>query len=200
MAPVVSRLAAVGALCLVAGCGRSSATTPAAHRSTHVDSLIPRAEALRRFRAGIPPVDSLAGGVATRDALVRRYVRALEQRDTVALRRLLLTRSEFAYLYYPTNPQGLPPYDLNPDLMWFMLSTGSEKGLTRALAELGGRQLGYRGYGCDSVPSRQGANTVWGPCLVHLAPTGEDSGSQRLFGLIVERGGRYKFVSYANRR
>jgi hypothetical protein len=197
---VFSRLTGCAALCFLAACGRSSATTPAAHRPVHIDSLVPRAEALRRFRSGVPGVDSLSDGVTSRDALVREYVRAIEKRDTIVLRRLLLTRSEFAYLYYPTNPQGLPPYDLSPDLMWFMLSAGSEKGLTRALAELGGQRLGYTGYVCDSVASRQGANTVWGPCAVHLRPKGGHSTSQRLFGLIVERDGRYKFVSYANRR
>jgi hypothetical protein len=196
---VFSRLTGCAALCFLVACGRSSATTPAAHRPVHIDSLVPRAEALRRFRSGTPRVDSLSGGVTSRDALVRGYVRAIEQRDTLVLRRLLLTRSEFAYLYYPTNPQGLPPYDLSPDLMWFMLSAGSEKGLTRVLAELGGQRLGYTGYVCDSVASRQGANTVWGPCAVHLRPKGGDSTSQRLFGLIVERDGRYKFVSYANK-
>jgi hypothetical protein len=197
---VFARLLCVAVLCFLTGCGRSSATTPATPRSVHVDSLIPRAEALRRFRAGIPPLDSLSGGATSRDALVRGYIRALERRDTVVLRRLLLTRGEFGYLYYPSNPQGLPPYDLSPDLMWFMVSTGSEKGLTRALAELGGQRLGYTGYVCDSVPSRQGANTVWGPCAVQLHPKAKDTTSQRLFGLIVERDGRYKFVSYANRR
>jgi hypothetical protein len=196
---VFDRLLGVAGLCFLTACGRSSATTPAAHRSVHVDSLIPRAEALRRFRPGIPQVDSLSGGATSRDALVRGYIRAIERRDTVVLRRLLLTRDEFGYLYYPTNPQGLPPYDLSPDLMWFMLSTSSAKGLTRALAEVGGQRLGYTGYVCDSMPSRQGANTVWGPCTVQLHPKGRGATIQRLFGLIVERGGRYKFVSYANK-
>lgn len=194
-----SPLARCAVLCFLAACGRSSATTPAAHRPVHIDSLIPRAEALRRFQAGIPAVDSLSGGVTSRDALVREYVRAIETRDTMMLRRLLLSRSEFAYLYYPTNPQGLPPYDLSPDLLWFMLSTGSDKGLTRALVEFGGQRLGYGGYACDSVPSREGANTVWGPCGVRLRTQGGDSCVQRLSGLILERGGRYKFVSYANK-
>jgi hypothetical protein len=196
---VFSRLIRGAVLCLLAAWGRSSTTTPEAHRPVHIDSLVPRVEALRRFRESMPPVDSLAGGAAGRDALVRAYIRALERRDTVVLRRLLLTRSEFGYLYYPTNPQGLPPYDLSPDLMWFMLSTTSDKGLTRALAELGGQRLGYTGYLCDSVPSRQGVNTVWGPCTVQLHPKGRDATSERLFGLIVERDGRYKFVSYANK-
>jgi hypothetical protein len=196
---VFSRLASLAVLCFVAACGRSSATTPESHRPVHVDSLISREEALRRFRTGLTPAESLSGDVVSRDALVRRYVRSIEKRDTAELRRLLLTRSEFAYLYYPTNPQALPPYDLSPDLMWFMLSTGSEKGVSRTLSQFGGQRLGYGGYICDSVPSHQGANNVWGPCTVRLHPVGGDSISERLFGLIVERGGRYKFVSYARR-
>ena len=135
----------------------------------------------------------------SRDSLVRGFVHALETRDSAALGRMLLDRGEFAYLYYPTNPQGLPPYDLNPDLLWFMLTSGSDKGIGRALEKRGGRSMGFAGYSCDSVPSRQGRNVVWGPCVVrHLGASGNSEG-ERLFGLIIERDGRYKFVSYSNR-
>ena len=169
------------------------------HRSARVDTVVPREVALRRFQDASRRVESLAGGEPTREALVRAYIRALEQRDTVTLARLLLTRDEFAFLYYPTTPQGLPPYDLAPELMWFILSQGSERGLGRALQERGGSPLGYVSHRCDRTPSREGQNLVWGPCVVRRRLPDGRTGAERLFGLILERGGRYKFVSYANK-
>ncbi|MDP3909894.1 MAG: hypothetical protein Q8Q14_05850 [Gemmatimonadales bacterium] len=163
-----------------------------------IDSILPRDVAVARFRTGVPEVTALAGGAPTREALVRQFVEALERRDTAGLRELLLTRAEFAWLYYPTNPQGLPPYDLSPGLLWEMSSLNSAKGLRRALQEFGGTSLGYQGHVCDPQTSRQGANTVTGPCTVRLLH-GTSDREVRLFGLIVERGGRHKFVSYANK-
>ena len=186
-----------GALAL-SGCeGRGVHRSPETARATHVDSIVPRAEALRRFQARTAPVDTLAGGARSRGALVRNFVRAIEGRDTTALRRLVLDRSEFAYLYYPTAPQGLPPYDLPPDLLWFTLASGSAKGIARALESFGGRSLGMEGYHCDPTPSRQGDNLVWGPCRIERRAAGEEL-EVRLFGLILERAGRFKFVTYAN--
>jgi len=40
---------------------------------------------------------------------------------------------------------------------------------------------------------------VIGPCVVRRLTAQRDTIDERLFGLIVERGGRYKFTSYANK-
>jgi hypothetical protein len=165
----------------------------------HVDSAIPRDEELRRFRSGLIEPAELAGGARSRDALVQSYVSALERGDTAALTALAITQAEFAYLYYPTNPQARPPYDLSPGLMWFMLQQTGRRGLLHALGERGGHPLGFLGYRCDRSPSREGANRVWGPCLVSRRQANGDVVAERLFGLILERSGRYKFVSLANR-
>ncbi len=175
-----------------------AAAAPPARAASHVDTLVPREEALRRFQASAHPADTLAGGARSRDALVRSFVRALETRDTARLGRLALDRDEFAYLYYPTAPQGLPPYELPPDLFWFTLQQGSDKGLRRALESRSGRPLDYVGYRCDSIPSHEGSNVVWGPCSVRYRSGGRTR-EERLFGLIIEREGRFKFVSYANK-
>ena len=93
-----------------------------------VDSILPREEALRRFREGLAPVDSLAGGVGSRDELVAAFVRAIAAADTAAIARMAVSRAEFAYLYYPTAVEGMPPYDLEPGLMWFTLYERSDEG------------------------------------------------------------------------
>ncbi len=174
--------------------GRAPEARAAAPPADSGNVGVTREEDLRLFRAGLPPVDSLAGGAPSRDALVRRFIAALEKSDTAALRDMLLTRAEFAYLYYPTTPQGLPPYDLNASLLWFMQSRRGEVGAARLLTHVAGRPLGYLGYECDPLASREGENAVWGPCTLRFR-----DGKQRLFGLIIGRGGKYKFVSYANK-
>ena len=70
--------------------------------------------------------------------------------------------------------------------------------MRRALESRSGRPLDYVGYRCDSIPSHEGSNVVWGPCSVRYRSGGRTR-EERLFGLIIEREGRFKFVSYANK-
>jgi hypothetical protein len=155
--------------------------------------------ALARFRAQLPPRAGLTGGATTREALVRAFVAALGTRDTATLRTLVLDVGEFAWLYYPTAREALPPYDLPPDLMWFRHEGLSQQGLAVALESLGGRALQYLTHACGLEPRYEGGNRLWGYCRVRLAVAGAAQPTEAgLFGLIIERGGRFKFVSYAN--
>ena len=164
----------------------------------HVDSAIPIDEALRRFRRDLPAEKALRGGFRSREALVREFVRALEVRDTAALRRMVLKPGEFAWLYYPTSPLSRPPYELSPALMWFQLQGESEKGATRLFADRAGHALRYAGHTC--APARvEGRNRIHSSCELRRVTAARDTVAERLFGLVVERDGRYKFVSYANR-
>ena len=76
---------------------------------------------------------------------------------------MIVSRDEFAWLYYPTSKQGLPPYSLNPDLMWFMLVEQSNSGMTRALNQLGGKHLSYAGYRCEGRLNDGGREHALGP-------------------------------------
>jgi hypothetical protein len=176
---------------------REAAKPP--HQPVRVDSAVPREVALARFQQASGHATALEGGAPSRDALVRAFVRAVETSDTSALRRMVLSRSEFAYLYYPTSAQGLPPYSLTPDLYWFMTVEQSNRGARALLNELGGRRLPFAGYRCEGDSTTEGENTLWGPCLVRTVQHGGDTISQRLFGPIVARAGRYKFLSYGNK-
>ncbi|MGH7520712.1 MAG: hypothetical protein ACREMI_05505 [Gemmatimonadales bacterium] len=191
-------MALVIAACLApAACGSEGRAGRAA-AAAHVDSIVPRDVALARIRNGVVEPPSLSGGAASREALVRQFLGALERRDTATLHALLMTRAEFAYLYYPTNPEGLPPYDLSPGLMWFLLEGNSRRGLAHALEDRGGRPLRHLGVHCQP-PTQQGANTVWGGCVVSRLQAPGDTVVEPLFGPIIARGGRFKFVSYANK-
>lgn len=164
-----------------------------------VDSILSREEALRRFQKALPPASALENGQESRDQLVAAFVKALESRDTLALATMAITPAEFAYLYYPTTGQGLPPYDLEPGLMWHLLTQRSDRGLRRSLATYGGRRLRLLSYDCGKEESREGENTISGPCVLRVRDEAGRTASLGLISQIIERGGRYKFVSYANR-
>ena len=169
------------------------------HTPVHVDSVVPREVALARFQQASERTAAFEGGAPSRDVLVHAFVRAVETKDTTALRRLVVSRGEFAYLVYPTSAQGLPPYNLSPDLYWFMTVEQSNRGVHHLINELGGKHLSYAGYRCQGDSTVEGENTLWGPCVIHTIQRRGDTLSQRLFGPIVARGGRYKFLSYSNR-
>jgi hypothetical protein len=197
----ISRLALL-ALTLAAACDAPRPASPSAYASPptrsatyvdHADGEEGTEAQLQRFRADLPESPAaLASGAESRDSLIQRYVRALEQRDTLTLEALSLTRTEFAYLYYPSSKMSSPPYELPAALMWARLQASNRKGALRALDAYGGRLLGFTGYHCPE-PSTEGENRIWAGCL--LRTTG---GELRLFGSILERGGRYAFISLAN--
>ena len=167
--------------------------------TTVVDSVLPVEEALRRFRADIPSAAShLSGGASTRDELVKSFMRALQQADTTSLGQMLLTRAEFAYLYYPTSRASRAPYEESPELNYFRSREHTGKGIRRAITLLGGRSIRYEGYSCDPRTRREGDNILWGPCIVNADTGTGPSVELSLFGTIIERGGHFKFLSYAN--
>jgi len=163
-----------------------------------VDSAVPIAVQLDRFREGLENPGEFTGGATSRDALIRDFVRALEQADSSGFADMAITRGEFAWLYYPLIPEAAPPYELEPGLMWFMLETNSRRGLSALLKERGGRPLGYVDARCEGE-RRYEAVTLWGPCTIRRVQAPGDTVPEQLFGPIVERDGRFKFVSYANK-
>jgi hypothetical protein len=164
-----------------------------------IDSVLPVEEEMRRFQAtlGDRPV-TFSGGAATRDALVRAFIDAIERKDERSLRRLVVDRAEFAFLIYPTSPNTKPPYRLSPDIVWMQRSAATDKSVTRLLQRFGGQAAGYVGYSCTDTAVHQGQNRVWTQCVVRLRTPAGDSAAMRLFGPIVARAGTYKFLSLAS--
>ena len=165
-----------------------------------IDSVLPVEEELRRFRAAVggSAVTEFQHASGSREELVRRFVRDLASRDTTDLRRAAISPREFADLIYPDSPNTRPPYRQSPGFVWMQISGQSTSGLTRAVARRANQQLTYLGHTCASSPELQGANRLWLRCAIRLASPAGDTTTERLFGTIVERDGRFKFVSYAN--
>ena len=188
-------------LCLIflAACDRPDPAPAAASPTSTYTPDSTRATQLAEFRAGLPEPAALQGGAPSRDSLVTALLAALATRDTATLNRLVLSRAEFAWLYYPTTQQALPPYDLDPATLWMLTSERGGRGQAKLLEALGGRTVPYAGHRCEGSASREGQNTVYGPCVVRLVQAPGDTVDSRLFGLVLERGGQWKFVSYANK-
>ena len=179
-------------------------TTDANRDAASVGGAASLDAALDDFRDGLPVVTALQDAATDRDTLVHRFVRAVEQADTAALRAMVVSRAEFAYLYYPTSPYTRRPTRQNAALAWELLVMDSQKGLTRVLDRHGGRPLHLAGYSCAPAPQLQSDSTAvmpvrfWFDCTLRLAPPGADTAEIRLFGPILERDGRFKLFSYSN--
>ena len=165
-----------------------------------VDSILPVEEELRRFRAALPgdSATALIGGSRSREALVRRFVLALAANDTNDLRAMAVRGREFADLYYPESPYTRPPYRQSPALAWSLIQNPSTSGLTRLVRRLGGKPIVYLGHSCDPKIVREGKNVRYAGCLLRLVDEKGDTVTKRYFGSILERDGRFKFLSYTN--
>jgi len=164
-----------------------------------IDSLLPVEEEVRRFQATIPVRPTgFSNAARSRPELVTRFVRALEQNDTTALRQLVVDRAEFGYLVYPTSPNVAPPYRQSPDLVWLLRSASTDKAVTRLFGRFGGKPLGYAGFACPGAVDREGANTLWSDCVVKRVTAEGDKVRLRMFGAIISHHGQFKFLSLAN--
>jgi hypothetical protein len=167
-------------------------------KPVHIDSILPIDEEVRRFRERVGRrADALEGGTDGRDALVASFVTAVERADTAALARMAIDAAEFIDLYYPHTMYTSRPYELSPSIVWLLVGQNGEKGLVRILRRLAGKPFGFEGYRCDPAPKIEGRNRLWDGCVLDRTANGQRE-SLRLFGSIIERDGRFKFVSYAN--
>lgn len=188
---------------VAAGCDRAAeaGARPAkvvAAPVTKIDSILPPGEPLRRFQAELPVVTELADAPRGRDKLVSEFVGALERADTDALAKLLVSKAEYAFLYYPSSVYSRKPYELPPDVAWLLSEQNSQKGATRLLRRLSGRDLHFDRYACGAS-AREQENVFWRDCeLSYVDPASSVRVTRRLFGAIMLREGRYKFLSYAN--
>lgn len=188
------------ALSLAAACGdgpRASAAATSPPSIAEGGAAVPLDSALTLFRRGLEPVTELGNTESSIEAIVNRLTRAIERSDTATLRDIVMSRREFAYLYYPTSVFTRPPMRQEPGLVWFLHVQHSEKGATRLMNRYGGRPLSLHNE-CASPPKVEGANRLWFDCVQRVVESGGDTTVVRLFGGVYERDGRFKIFSYSN--
>ncbi len=195
-------IAAVAAL-VAAGCDRAAEaggrpSQAVASAGTKIDSILPPGEALRRFQSELPVVAEFADAARGRDDLVSEFMKALESADTAALAKRVVSKAEYAFLYFPSSVYSRKPYELAPDIAWLLSDQNSRKGAKRLFQRLGGRDLRFNSYACGT-PVREQDNVFWRDCEIrYVDPASSLPVKRELFGAIMQRGDRYKFLSYAN--
>jgi hypothetical protein len=107
---------------------------------------------------------------------------------------MAMNAAEFAYFYYPYTVYTHPPYTQPPGLVWLLTEQNGRKGLVRLLRRFQDGRMDFRGYHCGRVEP-QDLNLLHSGCGLLI---GGDTVPARLFGTIIERSGRFKFVSYSN--
>jgi len=163
-----------------------------------VDSILPIVEHLRRFRASLPKTDTLRHASPTMEALVQRWSRAIGSNDTTDLNAMVMDRTEFAWLYYADSPMSRPPYEAPPELLWGQLLASSNKGATQLVNRFGGSRVTASRLRCVAPPDTQGVNVLFKKCEVRLSAPGKETVDGVLFGTILERMGRFKFVGLSS--
>ena len=202
----------IGMACalVIGGCrGRDTARSSADSQAAHirkvvaaggvVDSILPIAEQLRRFRVDVPErPDSLRDGGTSIDALVRRWGRAVAGSDTTALNAMTLTRSEFAWIYYPGSKLSKPPYEAPPQLLWAQILANSDGGARQLIQRFGGSRFDVLSVSCPPASDTTVSSRVYTDCRVRVRVADGVVPEDRLFGSIVEHQGRFKFLGYTN--
>lgn len=162
-----------------------------------VDSVFSPEENLRRFQATVqgPPPTRLSDGEPSTDALLRRYWALLTLSDTLAMQPLIISRGEYAYLYFPESPEatsGMPPA-----IGWELILSQTGRGLTRALrhAQLGPSTITETK--CSDSPRQVGRSTVYGPCAVVIRRDGVEE-TIWLAKTLIQRDGVHKFLGLQN--
>lgn len=190
--------------CALAACGTPEATAFDAERPWRqsgdvVDSILPMEEYERRFREELPRTASLENGIPALDMLAGRFLEAVGNRDSLALGRLMVSRAEFAWLVFPQHRYRLPPYELDPGILWMQMTAASAKGLARVMERHGGQRLALRDLRCepDTLQFAPGPLRAWSGCTLDYQ-AGDSLLSRRLFGTVVEHHGTFKLLGYAN--
>jgi hypothetical protein len=165
-----------------------------------IDSLLPPEEEARRFRAAFPgdSATALVGGESSREALVRRFLRALAAADTNDLRRMVVTGREFVDIYYPGSPYANGPYHQPVGFGWRMIQSPSDVGFQKLLRRAAGHPATLVSQRCEPRVQHEGSVDRYTGCLVRIVDDRGDSVTRRLFGSIVSHRGVFKFLSYTN--
>ena len=201
-------LTVIAAVVTCVACGDSSArsarepfrdSAPIERTTSVIDSALPIPELLARLRATLADTPTvLVGGASSPEALVRALAGALRTHDTATVRALAVSRAEFAWLYYPYSKNIAPPYELPPSVLWLTLVASSDKGAGRLLERFGGVRLRIEQVSCPATFESEGPNSILRDCRVRFAVADSAARELRLFGTLLARDGRYKFLSYTN--
>ena len=145
---------------------------------------------------GCNPVSVLEHAESSPELLTVAVLEALEKRDEARLRQLALSEREFREIVWPELPAAKPERNLPFSLVWSDLRVKSDAALAGTLQEYGGRKLVLSDIWFRAGTEQYQSYIVYRiPTLRVIDEAGIDH-EIRLFGSILERGGRFKVFSY----
>lgn len=141
----------------------------------------------------------LSGGADSVDELLQRFLAALRENDSKKLRALRVTEREYRELVVPGNVKpGDPPQILSgeaSEYFWQQMNQKSAYHETSLLDRHAGRTYTIEGYSFEKGHKRYAGHQAWRRLALDVKNENGGAGQIRT-GSIIERDGRYKFVSF----
>lgn len=145
------------------------------------------------------PALHLDGGATSVDALIDRFLKAVEAKDETALRRLRVTEKEYRNIIIPgTIKPGEKPRQAtaaNSQFFWGMLNAKSEDVGRLLIKNYGGHHYKRKELKLTKGTRQFGWYTAHGNVELTLEDESGETKELRT-GAIAEVGGRYKFIGF----
>lgn len=156
-----------------------------------------------RFLAGLtllfavscssPP---LPNSLESPQALSRAVLMAIEKRDAGALHALALDRQEFTGEVWPDLPAARRERNLSPSFVWGDLNQKSNINLRGTLATHGGKKYEFISVRFLRDTTEYGSYRVHRESELTVRDADGIERQIRVFGSMIDKGGRYKVFSY----
>jgi len=144
---------------------------------------------------GTPATIPLAPAFDSPEAAVQAVLDAVWTRDVDRLRQLPITETEFRKYIWPALPVARADIGATPDYTWAEMSQKNAGYLGSLLDEYGGRRLLLRHVAFLGTITEYDTFTTHGKTELTVEEEGRQQ-TLRLFGSLIESGGRWKIYSY----
>lgn len=142
-----------------------------------------------------PTAMTLTPGYDSTDAAVTAFLQALSGRDRHTLLAQAVSETEFLKHIWPALPASRPDVGMPADRAWADQAQRNAGYLAQLLAEHGGRRYELVAASFDGSPTSYGAFTIHPKTGLNIR---DEAGVRevRLFGSMIESGGRWKVYSF----
>ncbi len=131
----------------------------------------------------------------SKDAAVTAFLQALAARDRDTLLRQAVSETEFLKHIWPALPASRPDVGMPADRAWTEQTQRNTNFLAQTLGEHGGRRYELVAASFDGSPTTYGSFTIHPKTTLDIR---DEFGVRevRLFGSMIESGGRWKIYSF----
>lgn len=142
-----------------------------------------------------PASIALMPSYESKDAAVTAFLQALAARDTDSLAQLAVNQNEFLKHIWPALPASRPDVGMPADRAWTEQAQRNTNFLAQTLGEHGGRRYELVAASFDGSPTTYGGFTIHPKTTLDIR---DEFGVRevRLFGSMIESGGRWKIYSF----